>query len=53
MSSLCHRSETIPKQAERKEMSRFIEDYNTVTLPLDKYYDLEVRVQRLVHRVAS
>lgn len=45
--SHCLCSETIPKQVERKEMSRFIEDYNTATLPLDKYYDLEVRLQRL------
>ncbi|CAD6915254.1 unnamed protein product [Tilletia controversa] len=33
--------ETLIKGKERKEMSTFIEDYNTATLPSEKYYDLE------------
>ncbi|KAK0532922.1 hypothetical protein OC834_002429 [Tilletia horrida] len=33
--------ETLSKNIERKEMATFIEDYNTATLPSEKYYDLE------------
>lgn len=34
--------ETISRAAEKKEMSSFIEDYNTATMPSEKYYNLEV-----------
>jgi len=39
--------ETLNKGAERKEMSTFIEDYNTATLPSEKYYDLERYERRM------
>ncbi|PWN41693.1 hypothetical protein IE81DRAFT_291490, partial [Ceraceosorus guamensis] len=33
--------ETISKPVEKKEIARFIESYNTATMPDPKYYDLE------------
>ncbi|KAI5452103.1 hypothetical protein NCC49_001042 [Naganishia albida] len=33
--------ETLAKDKERKEFARFVEDYNTATLPHEKYYDME------------
>lgn len=34
--------ETTSRAIEKKEMMSFIEDYNTATMPSDKYYNLEV-----------
>ncbi|KAJ9127013.1 hypothetical protein QFC24_001244 [Naganishia onofrii] len=33
--------ETLVKDKERKEFLRFVEDFNTATLPHEKYYDME------------
>lgn len=39
--------ETISRSAEKKEMMRFIEDFNTATMPSDKYYNLEAHERRM------
>jgi hypothetical protein len=39
--------ETLPKDQEKKEFSRFVEDYNTATLPHQKYYSLATHETRM------
>ncbi|PPQ99193.1 hypothetical protein CVT26_014116 [Gymnopilus dilepis] len=39
--------ETISKDQEKKEFSRFVEDYNTATLPHEKYYNMEAYERRM------
>ncbi|KAH6912891.1 hypothetical protein BKA70DRAFT_1422441 [Coprinopsis sp. MPI-PUGE-AT-0042] len=39
--------ETVTKDQERKEFARFIEDYNTATLPHEKYYNMEAYDKRM------
>lgn len=39
--------ETISKDQEKKEFSRFVEDYNTATLPHEKYYNMEAYDRRM------
>ncbi|KAG7566864.1 hypothetical protein FFLO_01365 [Filobasidium floriforme] len=42
--------ETLPKDKEKKEFLRFIEDFNTATLPSEKYYDMakyEIKMKML------
>jgi hypothetical protein len=39
--------ETISRGIEKKEMATFIEDYNTATMPSDKYYNLEAHERRM------
>ncbi|KAF5318245.1 hypothetical protein D9611_014673 [Ephemerocybe angulata] len=39
--------ETITKDLQRKEFSRFVEDFNTATLPNEKYYNMEVYERRM------
>ncbi|EAU85922.2 hypothetical protein CC1G_02945 [Coprinopsis cinerea okayama7 len=39
--------ETITKDQEKKEFSRFVEDYNTATLPHEKYYNIEAYDKRM------
>ncbi|PPR00463.1 hypothetical protein CVT24_004524 [Panaeolus cyanescens] len=39
--------ETISKDQQKKEFSRFVEDYNTATLPHEKYYNMEVYERRM------
>ncbi|KAF9076249.1 hypothetical protein BDP27DRAFT_1256229 [Rhodocollybia butyracea] len=39
--------ETISKDQNKKEFSRFIEDYNTATLPHEKYYNMEAFERRM------
>ncbi|CAA7261463.1 unnamed protein product [Cyclocybe aegerita] len=39
--------ETITKEQQKKEFSRFVEDYNTATLPHEKYYNMEIYEQRM------
>ncbi|KAJ3512301.1 hypothetical protein NLJ89_g3595 [Agrocybe chaxingu] len=39
--------ETIAKEQQKKEFSRFVEDYNTATLPHEKYYNMEFYEQRM------
>ncbi|KZO92323.1 hypothetical protein CALVIDRAFT_567545 [Calocera viscosa TUFC12733] len=39
--------ETLSKENTRKEFGRFMEDYNTGTLPHEKYYNFRVYEQRM------
>ena len=39
--------ETISKDLQRKEFARFVEDYNTATLPHEKYYNMEAYERRM------
>ncbi|KAH9480570.1 hypothetical protein JR316_0007170 [Psilocybe cubensis] len=39
--------ETISKEQQKKEFSRFVEDYNTATLPHEKYYNMEAYERRM------
>jgi hypothetical protein len=39
--------ETLPKDRTRKEFARFIEDYNTATLPHPKFYALAAHETRM------
>ncbi|KDN38383.1 hypothetical protein K437DRAFT_228602, partial [Tilletiaria anomala UBC 951] len=39
--------ETISKSEEKKQISTFVEDYNTATFPQDKYYNLEAHERRM------
>lgn len=39
--------ETLPKDTMRKEFARFAEDFNTATLPHEKYYDMGVHEARM------
>jgi len=39
--------ETLSKDLERKEFARFIEDYNTATLPHEKFYDMAKYERRM------
>ncbi|KAF9534537.1 hypothetical protein CPB83DRAFT_902433 [Crepidotus variabilis] len=39
--------ETISKDQQKKEFSRFIEDFNTATLPHEKYYNMETYDRRM------
>ncbi|KAJ6623937.1 hypothetical protein B0H10DRAFT_2162273 [Mycena sp. CBHHK59/15] len=39
--------ETISKDQNKKEFARFVEDYNTATLPDDKYYSMEAYNRRM------
>ncbi|KAJ6631382.1 hypothetical protein B0H10DRAFT_1772447 [Mycena sp. CBHHK59/15] len=39
--------ETISKDQNKKEFARFMEDYNTATLPDDKYYSMEAYNRRM------
>ncbi|KAF8832309.1 hypothetical protein HHX47_DHR1001938 [Lentinula edodes] len=39
--------ETISKDQNKKEFARFIEDYNTATLPHEKYYNMEAYERRM------
>ncbi|KDR82606.1 hypothetical protein GALMADRAFT_238009 [Galerina marginata CBS 339.88] len=39
--------ETISKDQQKKEFSRFVEDYNTATLPHEKYYNMEAYDRRM------
>ncbi|KAF8627605.1 hypothetical protein AX15_004311 [Amanita polypyramis BW_CC] len=39
--------ETISKDQSRKEFARFVEDYNTATLPHEKYYDMTAYERRM------
>jgi hypothetical protein len=39
--------ETISKDQSKKEFSRFVEDFNTATLPHEKYYHMEAYEKRM------
>ncbi|KAL0955623.1 hypothetical protein HGRIS_001856 [Hohenbuehelia grisea] len=39
--------ETISKDQSKKEFSRFVEDFNTATLPHEKYYNMEAYDRRM------
>jgi len=39
--------EAISKDQEKKEFSKFVEDFNTATLPHEKYYHMEVYERRM------
>jgi hypothetical protein len=39
--------ETISKDQSKKEFARFIEDFNTATLPHEKYYHMEAYERRM------
>lgn len=39
--------ETITKDQQKKEFSRFVEDFNTATLPHEKYYNMEAYEKRM------
>ncbi|KAF5315471.1 hypothetical protein D9619_007029 [Psilocybe cf. subviscida] len=39
--------ETVSKETEKKEFSRFVEDYNTATLPHEKYYNMDAYEKRM------
>jgi len=39
--------ETLSKDATRKEFARFVEDYNTATLPHEKYYNITMYTMRM------
>lgn len=39
--------ETISRANERKEMATFIEDFNTATLPEEKYYNLDAHERKM------
>ncbi|KIK70946.1 hypothetical protein GYMLUDRAFT_33037 [Collybiopsis luxurians FD-317 M1] len=39
--------ETISKDQKKKEFARFVEDYNTATLPHEKYYNMEAYDKRM------
>ncbi|KAJ7072857.1 hypothetical protein C8F01DRAFT_972688 [Mycena amicta] len=39
--------ESISKDQNRKEFARFMEDYNTATLPDEKYYNMESYTRRM------
>ncbi|KAG6827629.1 hypothetical protein H0H92_011032 [Tricholoma furcatifolium] len=39
--------ETISKDQSKKEFQRFVEDYNTATLPHEKYYNMEAYERRM------
>jgi hypothetical protein len=39
--------ETISKDLQRKEFARFVEDYNTATLPHEKYYNMDAYERRM------
>ncbi|KAF5390320.1 hypothetical protein D9757_002976 [Collybiopsis confluens] len=39
--------ETISKDQNKKEFARFVEDYNTATLPHEKYYNMEAYDKRM------
>jgi len=39
--------ETISKEQEKKEFARFVEDYNTASLPHEKYYNMEEYERRM------
>jgi len=39
--------ETISKDQNRKEFAKFVEDYNTATLPHEKYYNMEAFDRRM------
>ncbi|KJA21147.1 hypothetical protein HYPSUDRAFT_141068 [Hypholoma sublateritium FD-334 SS-4] len=39
--------ETVSKDQQKKEFSRFVEDYNTATLPHEKYYNMEAYERRM------
>jgi len=39
--------ETISKDQSRKEFARFVEDYNTATLPHEKYYNITAYEKRM------
>jgi hypothetical protein len=39
--------ETISKDQNKKEFARFMEDYNTATLPDEKYYNMESYNRRM------
>lgn len=39
--------ETMSKDLTKKEFSRFMEDYNTATLPHEKYYDMDKYERRM------
>ncbi|KAJ8516919.1 hypothetical protein ONZ45_g5798 [Pleurotus djamor] len=40
--------ETISKDQSKKEFASFVEDYNTATLPHEKYYNMEAYDRRMV-----
>ncbi|KAF8661483.1 hypothetical protein AX16_001320 [Volvariella volvacea WC 439] len=39
--------ETLSKDQQRKEFARFVEDYNTATLPHEKYYHMDAYLRRM------
>lgn len=39
--------ETVSNSTSRKEFSRFVEDYNTATLPHEKFYNMEAYEARM------
>ncbi|KAL0072601.1 hypothetical protein AAF712_000364 [Marasmius tenuissimus] len=39
--------ETISKEQSKKEFARFVEDFNTATLPHEKYYNIETYERRM------
>ncbi|KAL0569148.1 hypothetical protein V5O48_012822 [Marasmius crinis-equi] len=39
--------ETISREQNKKEFARFVEDYNTATLPHEKYYNMETYEKRM------
>ncbi|TFK20603.1 hypothetical protein FA15DRAFT_673340 [Coprinopsis marcescibilis] len=39
--------ERITKDQEKKEFSRFVEDFNTATLPHEKYYNIDAYEKRM------
>jgi len=39
--------ETISKDQSKKEFAKFVEDYNTATLPHEKYYNMEAYERRM------
>jgi len=40
--------ETLNKEQTKKQFSKFMEDYNTATLPHEKYYDMESYERRML-----
>lgn len=39
--------ETVSKEQQKREFSRFVEDYNTATLSHEKYYNMEAYERRM------
>ncbi|KAF8158223.1 hypothetical protein B0H34DRAFT_446009 [Crassisporium funariophilum] len=39
--------ETVSKEQQKKEFSQFVEDFNTATLPHEKYYNMEAYDRRM------